>query len=121
MYGVRRKATASTQMELKSVIKLHFSGNRLQLLPPRRQCVLAGLPAANLLSYGKLIKLFTFSASFHTLISPRYFSGRVERFSLKENPKTSYTERKNCRQLFISSSIFVRTEIKSQLWKIQLC
>lgn len=38
-------------------------------------------------------------------MSPRYFSGRVERWSWKENPNTSYTHRRKSRQPFISDSI----------------
>ena len=48
----------------------------------------------------------TFSAWFHTSISPRNFSGRVDRFSLKENPNMLYTVRRKSKQPFISSSIF---------------
>lgn len=47
----------------------------------------------------------TFSAWSHTSASPRNFSGRVDRFSLKENPNMLYTVRRKSKQPFISSSI----------------
>lgn len=119
-FCMQSKLFTAARLNWRQLLKLYCSCPSVTV-PPRRDYVLTGLPAAALLSYKKLIKLlFTFSAWFHTSISPRYFSGRVERFSLKENPKTSYTVRKNCRQLFISSSIFMRIEVKSQIWKNQL-
>ena len=45
-------------------------------------------------------------------MSPRYFSGRVERNSWKEKPKTLYTQRRKSRQPFISSSIYTRERFR---------
>lgn len=60
-------------------------------------------------------KSLTFSAWFHISISPRNFSGRVERFNLNENPKTLYTVRRKSKQPLISSSI-LRKKKKKQLF-----
>ena len=50
--------------------------------------------------------MFTFSARFHFSISPKYLSGRVDRYNLKVKPKIEYTWRRKSRQPSISDSTY---------------